>query len=91
MSYELLGQIIVLCFVITFCLTWLVFSIMYVLVKYTDIGKEKKQQNKKNTKIINHEDDLPIQDNNLNAFSAPTIETSFGEERIGTVYKHEQK
>jgi len=91
MSYELLGQIIVLCFVITLCFTWLVFSVMYVLSKYTDFGKGKKQQREKDKRVQNFEDDLPTHNKNLESFSAPTIETSFGEKRIGTVYKHEHK
>ena len=64
---------------------------MYVLNKYTDFGKEKKQQREKDKRIQNFEDDLPMQDKNFNSFSAPTIETSFGDKRIGKVYKNEQK
>ena len=91
MSNEFLLPLIILCFVITFCLTWLIFTMMYVLNKYTDFGKEKKQQREKDKRIQNFEDDLPMQDKNFNSFSAPTIETSFGDKRIGKGYKNEQK
>ncbi len=91
MSYEFLLPLIILCLVITFCLTWLIFTMMYVLNKYTDFGKEKKQQKQKESKIQNFEDDLPISGKNLQSFSSPKIETSFGDKRIGTVYKNEQK
>tara|TARA_R110002020_G_scaffold178537_4_gene371581 strand:- start:8984 stop:9268 length:285 start_codon:yes stop_codon:yes gene_type:complete len=93
MSTQLFIQIIVLCFLITLCVTWLIFA----LAKYTDFGKGKRQENKKKGKIHNSQDDVPIsesligKDTDLNPFSTPTIETSFGEERIGTVYKHEHK
>ena len=76
---------------ITLCSTWLIFATIHTLAKYTDFGKTRRQENKKKDKIQNPQDDLPIQDVDLDSFSAPTIETSFGEERIGAVYKHERK
>tara|TARA_R100000008_G_scaffold71807_1_gene49766 strand:- start:951 stop:1226 length:276 start_codon:yes stop_codon:yes gene_type:complete len=91
MSYEFLGQVVIICIVVTLCITWLVFSVAYVLSKFTDFGKGKRQQKQKENKVQNFEDDLPISGKNLQSFSAPTIETSFGDKRIGKVYKHEQK
>ena len=91
MSYEFLLPLVILCLVITLCLTWLIFTIMYVLDKYTNFGQGKKQQREKDKRVQNYEDDLPIHSKNLDSFSAPTIETSFGDKRIGKVYKNEQK
>ena len=76
---------------LTLCSTWLIFATIYALAKYTDFGKARRQENKKKDKIQNSQDDLPIQEVGLDSFSTPTIETSFGEERIGAVYKHERK
>ena len=84
-------HIMILCLFATLCSTWLIFATIYTLAKYTDFGKATREQTKKKNKIQNSEDDLPIQDVDLNSFSSPTIETSFGEERIGVVYKHEHE
>jgi|TARA_R110002020_G_scaffold190663_2_gene390262 hypothetical protein len=86
MSNQLFIQIIILCSFFTFCITCVIFSVVYALGKYTDFGNVKRQQNNKKKKIQNPQDDLPISEL---PFSTPTIETSFGDERIGTVYKHE--
>ena len=89
MSSELFTYTIILCLVATACLTWLLFVINYILGKYTSFGKRRRKENKKKQKIHNSQDDVPIKGTNLNPFTTPKIETSFGEKRIGTVYKND--
>ncbi len=91
MSTELFIYIIVLCVFATLCLTWLLFCMVYVIGKYTDLGKEKRKEKEKKKKIHDSQDDLPIQGMDLNLISTPKIETSFGDERIGKVYKNADK
>lgn len=64
---------------------------IYVLNKYTDFGKGERKQKEKSKRIQNSEDDLPAHNKSLESFRTPTIETSFGEKRIGTVHKHKKK
>ena len=89
MSSELFTYTIVLCLVATVCLTWLLFVINYIVGKYTHFGERRRQEDEKKKKIQNSQDDVPIKDANLDLFSAPKIETSFGEQRIGKVYKND--
>jgi hypothetical protein len=64
---------------------------VYVIGKYTDLGKEKRKEKEKKKKIYDSQYGSPIQDMDLNLISTPKIETSFGDERIGKVYKHADK
>tara|TARA_Y100001949_G_scaffold108255_1_gene91469 strand:+ start:1034 stop:1312 length:279 start_codon:yes stop_codon:yes gene_type:complete len=89
MSSELFIYIIILCLVATACLTWLLFVINYILGKYTSFGRRRSKENRKKKKIQNSQDDVPIKGTNLNPFSTPKIETSFGDKRIGKVYKND--
>ena len=87
--YEFFIYIVVFCLVATICLTWLLFVINYILGKYTRFGKRRRKDNRKKEKIQNPQDDVPIKGTNLNPFSTPKIETSFGDKRIGKVYKND--
>ena len=75
----------------TLCLTWIVYFVCRVLVTNTDIGKQKKKENKKKQRIQNSQDDVPVKDIDLNLFKKPKIETSFGGGRIGEVHEYEKK
>jgi hypothetical protein len=86
MSNSLFLQIISLCLIATVCMTWIIFATIKTLVKYTDFGKHTEQAKEKQKKIQNFEDDVPILEKE---FSTPTIETSFGDKRIGAVYKND--
>ena len=75
----------------TLCLTWIVYFVCRVLVANTDIGKQKKKENKKKQRIQNSQDDVPVKDIDLNLFKKPKIETSFGDQRIGQVHSAKPK
>ncbi len=83
-------SVVGLCLVITGCLTWLLFIINYILEKHSTPGNRRKQQRRKKQKMQNSRDDVPIKGTNLNPFSTPKIETSFGDKRIGKVHKDEK-
>ena len=57
----------------TLCLTWIVYFVCRVLVANTDIGKQKKKENKKKQRIQNSQDDVPVKDIDLNLFKKPRI------------------
>ena len=64
---------------------------MYLRNKY--FTEKAKGYNKKEKRIRETNDDIPIDPTSLEDFSfrVPKIETSFGDRRIGEVHEHEEK
>ena len=65
--------------------------LMYLRNKY--FTEKAKVRNKKEKKLRETHDDIPIDPSLMEDFSfrVPKIETSFGDRRIGEVHEHEKK
>ena len=76
-------------------LTWLIFFLIKMVTKYTDIGQNRKKQREKDDRVFNSPaEEHKEEDSLLNMFlggTKPKIETSFGDKRIGAVHEHEKK
>jgi hypothetical protein len=91
---DYLIKILTIAFVSIAGLSWLIFFTIKTLSKYTDFGKHKKEQEKKEHKTFSSKDDVPVlkKDGPDEFFyEMPKIETSFGNSRIGEVYEHPKK
>lgn len=65
--------------------------LMYLRGKY--FNEKVKKRSKKDKKIRETQDDIPIDPALMDGFSfrTPKIETSFGDRRIGEVHEYEKK
>ncbi len=75
-------------------ISWIIYFSIRTLSKYTDFGKQKKDQDEKQERTYNSSDDVPAlkRDGPEEFFyETPKIETSFGNKRIGDVYEHPKK
>ena len=62
------------------------------IIKYTDIGTKTKKDKEKRNKAFNGPDDIPSAGNyEPFAQGKPRIETSFGDERIGSTHEYPQE
>ena len=65
--------------------TLVVFFTTKILLKYTDIGTRKKKDKDKSDRVFNTKSDSIKEEDLGFIYKKPTIETSFGDRRIGEI------
>ena len=63
----------------------IIFFTTKILLKYTDIGISKKKEKDKSDRVFNTKSDLVKEEDLGFIYKKPTIETSFGDRRIGEI------
>jgi hypothetical protein len=63
----------------------IIFFTTKILLKYTDIGTNKKKEKDKSDRIFNSKSDSDKEEDLGFIYKKPTIETSFGDRRIGEI------
>jgi len=63
----------------------IIFFTTKILLKYTDIGTNKKKDKDKSDRIFNSKSDSSSEEDLGFIYKKPTIETSFGDRRIGEI------
>ncbi len=63
----------------------IIFFTTKILLKYTDIGINKKKEKDKSDRIFNSKSDSTKEEDLGFIYKKPTIETSFGDNRIGEI------
>ena len=63
----------------------IIFFSLKMLLKYTDIGTEKKKEKDKSDRIFNSKSEQTNKEDIGFIYKKPKIETSFGDRRIGEI------